>query len=65
MEERGSGANEGAREERGRKGAREGWKLQGRYPEEDTVQYTVHKTTHNMARALDILVLQMKNSERV
>ena len=30
------------REERGRKGAGEGGKLQGRYPEEDTGQYTVY-----------------------
>ena len=31
--------------ERGRKGAREGRKLQGRYPEEGTGQYTVYSQT--------------------
>ena len=37
----------------GREGAREGGKLQGRYPaEEDTSQYTVHKTTHSAALRL-------------
>ena len=55
-ERRREGATErgrGAREERGRKGDREGGKLQGRYPEEDTAQYTAHKTTHNAALPID------------
>ena len=57
-EERGrKGDREGAREEQGRsEGDREGGKLQGRYPEEDTGQYTAHKTTHNVALAIAILV---------
>ena len=43
-------------------GAREGGKLQGMYTEEDTGQYTVYsnytvnKTTHNAAHALETLV---------
>ena len=52
-------------EEKGRSvGGREGGKLQGRYPEEDTGQYTVysreraHKTTHNAALAIATLVLR-------
>ena len=28
------------------------------------IQYTLHKTTHNAALALDTLVLEMKNSEQ-
>ena len=32
---------------------------------EDAGQYTVHKTTHNAALALETLVLQIKNSEPV
>ena len=55
------GRREGGREERGREGgAREGGKCQGRYPEEDNGQYTVHKTTHNTALALETLVFQLK-----
>ena len=52
------------REERGRKGDREGGKLQGMYPGEDTGQYTVYiaQNTHNN---LDTLVFEMKNSEQV
>ena len=49
----------------GRKGVREGVKLQGMYPDEDTGQYTLLKTTHNAALALETLVLGMKNSEKV
>ena len=30
-----------------------------------SIQYTAHKTTHNAALALETLVLQIKNSERV
>ena len=30
-----------------------------------SMQYTVHKTTHNTAPALESLVLQTKNSEQV
>ena len=53
------------------RGAREqgskGGKLQGRYPEEGTGQYTVytciHKPSHNAALAIDTLLLQMKNSD--
>ena len=67
--ERGEGGSEQRRGEQrskgGRKGGRDGGKLQGRYPEEDTGQYTVHKSTHNEALALETLVLQMKNSEQV
>ena len=37
-----TGARERYREERGRKGDREGGKLQGMYPDEDTGQYTVY-----------------------
>ena len=54
--ERGSGS----REERGRKGDMEGGKLQRRYPEEDTgqyTQYTAHKTRHNAAFAIATLSL--------
>ena len=43
----------------GTKGYRERGKLQERYSEEDTGQYTAHKT-HNAALALETLVLQMK-----
>ena len=46
---------------------REGGKLQGRYPEEDTDQYTVHisKTTHNAALVMATLLLQIQNCKRV
>ena len=40
MTERGRGE----REERGRKRDKEGSKLQGRYPEEDTGQYTLYSS---------------------
>ena len=53
--------------DRGR-GARDGRKLQGRYPEEDTdqyMQYTAHKTAHNTARAIATLVLQKQNCKRI
>ena len=36
----------GEREERGRRGDREGGKLQGRYLEEDTGQYTLFSREH-------------------
>ena len=65
-EQRREGATErGAREECGRKGYREGGKLQGRYPEEDTGQYTAHKTTHSATLAIATLVLQIQNCKRV
>ena len=51
--ERGEGATErgrGATEERRRNGDREGGKLQGRYPEEDTGQYTVYSAQNNTQR---------------
>ena len=53
--------------ELGMKGDREGGKLQGRYPKEDTCQYqyTAHKTTHNAALAIATLVLQIQNCKRV
>ena len=38
------GARGGEREEHGRKGDKEGRKLQGRYPEEDTGQYTLYSS---------------------
>ena len=44
------GGSNGVREERGRKGDREGGKLQGRYPEEDTGQYTVYSAQNNTQR---------------
>ena len=54
-----------AREESGRKGDRAGGKLQGRYHEEDTDQYSAHKTTHNAALAIATLVLQIQDCEPV
>ena len=52
--ERGREGARGAREERGResgsKGAREGEKFHGRYPEEDTGQYTVYSAQNNPQR---------------
>ena len=61
MEEAEEGASNGVRKwskgERGRKGDREGGKLQGRYPEEDTGQYTVY-SAQNTAFAIASLVLQ-------
>ena len=50
--------------ERGMKGE-QGRVIQGRYPEEDTGQYTVHKPSHNAALSIDTLLLQMKNCEQV
>ena len=64
----------GEREGRGRKGDREGGKLQGRYPEEDTGQYTLYSsertnniqhTTHNAALAIATLVLRVSRFARV
>ena len=55
----------GAREERERKGDREGGKLQGTYPREDSDQYTAHKTTHDAALAIATLVLQIQNGKQV
>ena len=52
-EQRREGAMErgrGAREERGRKGYRDGGKLQGRCPEEDTGQYTISSAQNNTQR---------------
>ena len=60
VEELGRGA---IREDRRRKGDREGGKLQGRYPGGHWP--TVHKTTHNAALALETLVLKIENSEPV
>ena len=58
----GGGLMKGAREEeteRGREGAwEEGWSEEGR-------EQRSEGTTHNPALALDTLVLQMKNCERV
>ena len=43
-----------------------GGKLQGRYLEEGTGEYTyIHKPSHQAALAIDTLLLQMKNSEQV
>ena len=63
----GSNGKDQRRNKGGREGVREGGKLQGMYPEEGTGQYTVYsaQTTHNAALALETLVLQMQNSERV
>ena len=46
-----------SREERGRKGEREGVTLQGRYPEEDTGQYTLYsreRTKQHTTRPLPL-----------
>ena len=46
-----------AREERGRNGDKEGWKLQGRYHKEDTGQYTVYsreRTKQHTTRPLPL-----------
>ena len=46
-------------EERGRKGDREGGKLQGRYPEEDTGQYTLYsreRTKQHTMRPLPLIL---------
>ena len=56
-EQRREGATErvsGAREERGRKGDKEEGKLQGRYHEEDTDQYTVYSAQNNTTRPLPL-----------
>ena len=56
------------REDRRRKGDREGRKLQGRYPGRHwPICYSaaLHKTTHKVALALETLVSQIKNSEPV
>ena len=58
-----NGARERYMEDQGKKGDREGGKRQGMYPDEDTDQYTGHKTTHNATLALETLVLEMKYSE--
>ena len=42
-----------------------GGQFQGRYRDEDTGRYTVQTTTYNSARAIETLVLQTKNSERI
>ena len=56
--------DEQLREDRGRKGDREGGKLQGRYHGGHwPIYYTVHKTTHNAALALEPLVLIGNPSE--
>ena len=50
------------REDRRRKGDREGGKLQWRYPGGHwPIYYTVHKTTHNGALALKTLVGPITN----
>ena len=47
--ERGEGGSERSNGAKERSvGGREGGKLQGRYPEEDTGQYTAHKTRPNV-----------------
>ena len=70
-ERREEGATErwrGEREELGRKGDREGGKLQGRYPEEDTGQYTLYSRerakqhTINAALAIATLVLRVRDA---
>ena len=49
------------REDRRRKGDREGGKLQGRYPGGHwPIYYTVPKTTHNAALALETLLFQIR-----
>ena len=53
------GGSKGEAMKGGTKGYRERGKLQERYSEEDTGQYTAHKT-HNAALALETLVLQIK-----
>ena len=53
MEDGATERGRGEREERVRKGDREGRKLQGRYPEEDTGQYTANsreRTKQHTAR---------------
>ena len=59
--EHGKGGRSGGGIERGME---QGRVIQGRYPEEDTGQYT-HKPSHNAALSIDTLLLQMKNSEHV
>ena len=52
-----TGRERGAREERGRNGDKEGWKLQGRYHKEDTGQYTVYsreRTKQHTTRPLPL-----------
>ena len=54
------------REDRRRKGDREGGKLQGRYPGGHWPIYNIQcKTTHNAALALETLVLKTKHSDPV
>ena len=61
-----NGARERYREERGRKGDREGnFKGCTMMRTLANTQYTLLKTTHNAALALETLVLGMKNSEHV
>ena len=62
-ERRREGATEREREEQGRSvgGMEIGGEIQGRYHEEDTDQYTAHKTTHDTALAIATLVLQIQN----
>ena len=53
----------GEREERGRRGDREGGKLQGRYPEKDTGQYTVYSresTKQHTTAALFLMLLRLR-----
>ena len=65
------GATEGAREEQGMEGGRKGQGRKGNFKEGTlgrtlaSIQHTGHKTTHNLALALETLVLQTKNGERV
>ena len=52
-----TGRGRGEKEERGRKGDREVGKRQGRYPEEDTGQYTVYsreRTKQHTTRPLPL-----------
>ena len=62
--EGGRGAIKGGPSEKGRQGGREtsrevSWRTLA------NIQYTVHKTTHNAALALETLVFKIKHSEPV
>ena len=66
MEEAEEGGSNGVRKwskgEHGRKGDREGGKLQGRYPEEDTGQYTVYSAQHK-TRPLPLRLWYYRNTK--
>ena len=59
MEEGAMERGRGEREERGRKGDREGGKLQGKFPEEDTGQYTVYSRERTKQHTKRPLLLRL------